>query len=78
MDPLIQLAAGVSAIALGSIANSLVPISESAQNFNYCVEQKTAWWKEKDGKLNPRTYSNQVAFYNGKVNKQTVSDLRSM
>ena len=51
MDPLIQLAAGVSAIALGSIANSLVPISESAQNFNYCVEQKTAWWKEKDGEL---------------------------
>ena len=78
MDPLNKLAAGVSAIALGSIANSLVPISESAQNFNYCVEQKTAWWKEKDGKPNPRTCSNRVAFYNGKVNKQTVSDLRSM
>jgi hypothetical protein len=65
MDPLIQLAAGVSAIALGSIANSLVPISESAQNFNYCVEQKTDWWKEKDGELNPRTCSNQVVFCNG-------------
>ena len=49
MDPLIQLAAGVSAIALGSRAYSLVRISESAQNFNYCVEQKTDWWKEKDG-----------------------------
>ena len=62
MEPLIQLAAGVSAIALGSIANSWVPISESAQNFNYCVEQKTAWFKEKDGESNPWTRSNQVVF----------------
>jgi len=77
MDPHVQLAAGVSAIALGSIAYSLVPISESAKNFNYCVEQKVAWWEEKDGELHPWTRSNQVAFCNGKVYKITVSNLNS-
>lgn len=78
MDPLIQLAAGVSAIALGSIAYLLVPISESAKNFNYCVEQKVSWWEEKDGKLYPWTRSNQVAFCNGKVYKLKVSNLKSL
>jgi len=78
MDPIIQLAAGVSAIALGSIAYSLVPISESARNFNYCVEQKVAWWDEKEGKQNPWTRSNQVAFCNGKTYKVTVSNLETL
>jgi len=78
MDPLTQLAAGFSAIALGSIAWSLSPISESARNFNYCVEQKVAYWQEKDGKLHPWTRSNQVAFCNGKVYKLTVSNLTSL
>ena len=75
MDPLIQLAAGVSAIALGSVAYLLVPISESAKNFNYCVEQKVAWWQEKEGKLHPWTRSNQVAFCNGKVYRITVTNM---
>ena len=78
MDPLIQLAAGASAIALGSIAWSLAPISESARNFNYCVEQKVAYWVEKQGELHPWTRSNQVAFCNGKVYKLTVSNLKSL
>ena len=78
MDPLIQLAAGASAIALGSIAWSLAPISESARNFNYCVEQKVAYWAEKQGELHPWTRSNQVAFCNGKVYKLTVSNLKSL
>ena len=78
MDPLIQLAAGASAIALGSIAWSLAPIGESARNFNYCVEQKVAYWQEQDGKLHPWTRSNQVAFCNGKVYKLTVSNLKSL
>ena len=73
MDPLTQLAAVVSAIALGSIAYLLIPISESAKNFNYCVEQKVAYWEEKDGELHPWTRSNQVAFCNGKVYKVKVS-----
>ena len=73
MYPLIQLAAGISAIALGSIAYLLIPISESAKNFNYCVEQKVAYWEEKDGELHPWTRSNQVAFCNGKVYKVKVS-----
>ena len=75
MDPLIQLAAGVSAIALGSMAYLMIPISESAKNFNYCVEQKVAWWQEKEGKLHPWTRSNQVAFCNGKVYKITVTNM---
>ena len=78
MDSLTQLAAGFSAIALGSIAWSLAPISESARNFNYCVEQKVAYWEEKDGKLHPWTRSNQVAFCNGKVYRLTVSNLKSL
>ena len=77
MDPLIQLAAGFSAIALGSIAYFIMPISESAKNFNYCVEQKVAYWVKEDGKLHPWTRSNQVAFCNGKVYKVTVSNLNS-
>ena len=78
MDPLIQLAAGASSIALGSIAWSLAPISESARNFNYCVEQKVSYWAEKQGELHPWTRSNQVAFCNGKVYKLTVSNLKSL
>ena len=78
MDPLIQLAAGLSAISLGSIAWSLAPVSESARNFNYCVEQKVAYWEEKDGELHPWTRSNQVAFCNGKVYRLTVSNLKSL
>ena len=78
MDPLIQLAAGASAISLGAIAWSLAPVSESARNFNYCVEQKVAYWEEKDGKLHPWTRSNQVAFCNGKVYRLTVSNLKSL
>ena len=78
MDPLIQLAAGVSAISLGAIAWSLAPVSESARNFNYCVEQKVAYWEEKDGKLHPWIRSNQVAFCNGKVYRLTVSNLKSL
>ena len=75
MDPLMQLAAGLSAIALGSIAYSLAPISEYAKNFNYYVDQKVAWWEEKDGQLHPWTRSNQVAFWNGKVCKLKASNL---
>ena len=78
MDPLIQLAAGISAIALGSIAYSLVPISESAKNFNYCVEQNVAWWEEQDGQLHPWTRSNQVAFYNGKIFEVEVNNLDAL
>ena len=75
MDPLIQLAAGVSAIALGSMAYLMIPLSESAKNFNDCVEQKVAWWQEKEGKLHPWTRSNQVTFCNGKVYKITVTNM---
>lgn len=77
MDPITQFAAGFSAISLGAIAYLLVPISDSAKNFNYCVEQKVAYWVEKEGKLNPWTRSNQVAFCNGKVYKIKVSNLKS-
>ena len=77
MDPLIQLAAGFSAIALGSIAYFMMPISESAKNFNYCVKQKVAYWEKEDGELHPWTRSNQVAFCNGKTYKITVSNLNS-
>ena len=75
MDPLIQLAAGFSAIALSSIAYFMMPISESAKNFNYCVEQKVAYWVKEDGELHPWTRSNQVAWCNGKIYKVTVSNL---
>ena len=78
MDPLIQLAAGASAISLGAIAWSLAPVSESARNFNYCVEQKVAYWEEKDGELHPWTRSNQVAFCNGKAYRLTISNLKSL
>ena len=68
MDPLLQLAAGVSAIALGSIAYSLVPISESAKNFNYCVEQGCLVGRE-EWKAAPLDSFQSVAFCNGKVIK---------
>ena len=57
------------------MAYLMVPISESAKNFNYCVEQKVSWWQEKEGKLHPWTRSNQVAFCNGKVYKITVTNM---
>ena len=72
------MSAGISSIALGSIAYSLVVISESAKNFNYCVEQDVTWWEEQDGQLHPWTRSNQVDFCNGEIFEVEVNNLDAL
>lgn len=72
------MSAGISSIALGSIAYSLVVISELAKNFNDCVEQDVTWWEEQDGQLHPWTRSNQVAFCNGEIFEVEVNNLDAL
>tara|TARA_B100001057_G_C22668639_1_gene878921 strand:- start:109 stop:357 length:249 start_codon:yes stop_codon:yes gene_type:complete len=64
-----------STVFLGFIAFSLTSIGEAAKSFNYCVEQKVAYWVKIDEEEHPWTRSNMVAFCNGKTSKVRITKM---
>ena len=64
-----------STVFLGFIAFSLADIAEMANSFNYCVEEKVAYWIKRDKKEHSWTRSNMVAFCNGQTSKVRITSM---
>ena len=80
MNSLFTICAGLATVSLAYIAVSLEPIAQQARQWNYCVEHQVAYFIEQEGKEQPWTRPNQVAFCSGSAFKvdATITNIDSL